>query len=52
MILLTSYISHEQFVRTAHIGPNEEANEATEHSDKWNRQTNRWGKHTNICIKF
>ncbi|MGN7476446.1 hypothetical protein ACTHOQ_01220 [Solibacillus silvestris] len=36
LFLLSSYISHNQFVRTAHLGPNGEAKESTELADQWN----------------
>ena len=35
LFLLSSYISHIQFVRTAHLGPNGEAKESTELADQW-----------------
>lgn len=35
LFLLSSYISHIQFVRSAHIGYNGEAKESTELADKW-----------------
>lgn len=35
LFLLSSYISHNQFVRTAHINPNGEAKESTEFADQW-----------------
>ncbi len=35
LFLLSSYIGHEQFIRTAHIDPNGKAKEATETSEKW-----------------
>lgn len=35
LFLLSSYISHLQFLRTAHLGPNGEAKESTELADQW-----------------
>ncbi|WP_053415526.1 hypothetical protein [Viridibacillus arvi] len=35
LFLLSSYISHIQFVRSAHIGPNGKAKESTELADQW-----------------
>ncbi|MFJ7973679.1 hypothetical protein [Psychrobacillus sp. NPDC096389] len=35
LILLSSYILHNQFTRTAHIDPNGEAKQSTEHADQW-----------------
>ncbi|MEO4052064.1 hypothetical protein [Solibacillus sp. CAU 1738] len=35
LFLLTSYISHKQFARTVHLGPNGEAKESTELVDQW-----------------
>ena len=35
LFLLESYISHMQFVRTVHLGPNGEAREAVELVDQW-----------------
>ena len=35
LFLLTSYISHIQFARTVHLGPNGEVKESTEVTDQW-----------------
>ncbi|WP_336045981.1 hypothetical protein [Solibacillus ferritrahens] len=35
LFLLTSYISHMQFARTVHLGPNGEAKESIELVDEW-----------------
>lgn len=40
LFVLSSIISHEQFVRTAHIDPNGEAIEKTEYAEQW-KATNK-----------
>lgn len=35
LFLLSSYIGHKQFVRTAHIDPNGKAKESAEFADQW-----------------
>ncbi len=39
--LLANIISHEQFVRTAHIDPNGNAKDKTEHAEEWKPVNNR-----------
>jgi hypothetical protein len=42
--VLTTVINHEQFVRTAHIGPNGEAMEKAEYADQWKPTSERTKK--------